>query len=156
MDKKALKRMCRADFTFCTHAQLASYLGIHQTNISRAYASGPQAEGVSPALLRAMADKGYLDPAEVAAVLTVPVPPCPECGEVHTKGHPQPGRQDTRRFAAYVSPELFEEVTAEARRRNVTNGEMTEAMWTAYQWTTGQSMLILTPDVSLADEAVEE
>ena len=84
IDIKALKRLRCADFVNATHGKVARHLGVHQTIVTRAYASDEKGNGVSPALLNAMVAKGYLDAHEVNEVLTVAVTPCPECGEAHT------------------------------------------------------------------------
>jgi hypothetical protein len=110
---------------------------------------------VSPALLRAMADHSYLDPAEVAAVLTVPVPPCPECGEVHTKGHPQ-GIKRTR-WAPDCTPEMLQEIAAEKKRLNANNSQMLEWMWQMWvAWFTDDFELERTLETRLADAGAEE
>jgi hypothetical protein len=85
---------------------------------------------VSPALLRYLADEGYLDKSEVAAVLTVEVPPCVECGEVHLKnGCPynrkSNGQRKRRtRLAADVTPAQRDTLHALAAQAGMT--------WTEY------------------------
>ena len=149
VDKKALERMNRDDFLFCTHAQIAGYLGIHQTNITRAYASSEDAEGVSPALLNAMVAKGYLDAHEVNEVLKVEVTPCPECGEAHTvpwctdkEGEPVKApynrksaskREPRVRFSGDVSPREQRQLSAMARQFGVTNGMLLRMMLISFE-----------------------
>lgn len=87
---------------------------------------------IMPKLLWAMAAKGYLDPSEVAAVLTVPVQPCGECGEAHTQktcAYSRKRQDRGRTFAARLPDDLFDEITADARRRNMTNGEWLAGAW---------------------------
>jgi hypothetical protein len=114
---------------------VARHLGVHQTIVTRAYASDEKGNGVSPALLNAMVAKGYLDAHEVNEVLTVAVTPCPECGEAHTTKtcvYNRKGRDRGRTFAARLPDDLFDKITAKARQLEITNGEFVAAMWSAY------------------------
>lgn len=117
IDQKALGVLSGAKFDWMSNAQAAWKIGVPPADIWRARND----KYVSPALLRAMAEAGYLDPHEVYSVLEVPAKPCPECGDVHTKGHP--GHRKRTRFAADVSPELRDEITNDARMAGMTNGE---------------------------------
>jgi hypothetical protein len=67
MDSEALRVLSGGGFVSQSNGEIARYFYVHPTNIARARDD----EYVSPALLRAMADAGYLSPHKVAAVLTV-------------------------------------------------------------------------------------
>jgi hypothetical protein len=87
-------------------------------------------------------------------VLTVAVTPCPECGEAHTTKtcvYNRKGRDRGRTFAARLPDDLFDEITAEARRLGFTNGKLLNQMWWAHRW-----MIREYGDVRLADAATEE
>ena len=152
VDQLALDVLQSANFSSKQNAVAAQILGARPADVWRANEDGY----VSPALLRAMAAAGYLDPHEVAAVLTVEVPPCAECGGVHTTktctNRKSPDRGRT--FAARLPDDLFDEITAEARRWGQTNGELLSEIWDHYLLTTQYKYTIM--GQRAAEAATEE
>jgi hypothetical protein len=65
----------------------------------------------------------------------VPVPPCADCGVVHTQHKTcNTERVGRERGPRYTGDTAFApDIAAEARRRKLTNGEFLEWMWTIYQ-----------------------
>ncbi len=129
LDQKALDVLDGANFYFLNDGDIARELDTHPTNVARARALGY----VSPALLWALVDAGYLDRAEVSEVLTVEVHPC-KCGEVHLKTCPynRKGRKKRTRWAPDCTPEQLAAIIAERDRLGVTNSEMLKALLIAY------------------------
>ena len=80
VDLLALDALQSQGFDGHSMLQTADLLDVSLTAVWRAFVEN----NVTPELLNGMVAAGYLDRAEVAAVLTVEVPPCLECNEAHT------------------------------------------------------------------------
>ena len=149
IDQKALGVLQNAFFAERSNAYCAWVLHIKNNEVWRARHDGY----VSPALIRAMVGGGYLDPHEVAAVLTVEVPPCPECGEAHTQKTCAYNRKSPdrgRTFAARLPDDLFDEIVGEARRQGLTNGEFLANVFEGWHVAMDEE---IPPLVTLADAA---
>jgi hypothetical protein len=152
IDQKALDALQSEDFNlwYLPDAMVAYRLKIDYIYVWRARHEC----NIMPKLLWAMVNAGYLDRAEVAAVLTVEVPPCVECGEAHTTKTCIYNRKSKprTRFWNDVPQELHDWLTAEARALEQTNGEFLETLKDSYvlNWVRRHGW------VSLADAASKE